>query len=233
MARAVFFDWFNTLTTFDPPRERAYAAACRDAGMEISAGQLTRGLLLADQFYSAENGRSPLRERSREEMASVHLGYGQVLLRSAGLPADRDTVGRVMDRVRGSFSDPRFALFDDVLPALQGLKSRGLIMGLISNIDRDIRPACRELGLGPYITHVVTSGDVQAEKPRPAIFLAALREAGVKAAEAVYVGDQPDCDVVGARGVGMKPVLIDRYDLFPQTGDCVRIRSLAELAGHV
>jgi HAD superfamily hydrolase (TIGR01509 family) len=166
-------------------------------------------------------------------MTAVHIGYGQVLLRAAGLPSDPDTVLRVMQKTRGGFSNPHFALYDDVLPALEALKSRGLVMGLISNIDRDIRPVCCELGLDPYITHVVTSGNTGSEKPRPPIFLAALKKAGVKAADAVYVGDQPDCDVVGARGVGMKPVLVDRYDLFPGTVDCPRLRSLAELADHV
>ena len=47
------------------------------------------------------------------------------------------------------------------------------------------------------------------------------------------MGDQYSCDVVGARGVGMKPVLVDRYDLFPEITDCARIRSLAELVDHV
>ncbi len=233
MTRAVFFDWFNTLTTYDPPRELGYAAACHDMGLEVEADQLSRGLLMADQFYSSENARSPLRGRSAKEMAAVHISYGQVLLRSAGLPSDQDTVMRMMDRVKGRFSEPCFALYNDVLPALRALKTRGLIMGVISNIDRDIRPVCRELGLEPYITHVVTSGDVGSEKPRPPIFLAALKQARVKAGEAIYVGDQPDCDVAGARGVGMKPVLIDRYDLFTATADCLRLRSLAELPDHV
>jgi hypothetical protein len=31
----------------------------------------------------------------------------------------------------------------------------------------------------------------------------------------------------------MKPVLVDRYDLFPNVNDCARIRSLAELVNHV
>ena len=47
------------------------------------------------------------------------------------------------------------------------------------------------------------------------------------------VGDQYRCDVGGARGVGMKPVLVDRYDLFPEIADCARIRSLAELVNHL
>ena len=106
-------------------------------------------------------------------------------------------------------------------------------MGLISNIDQDIKPVCRDLGLDSYITHVVTSKDVRSEKPHPLIFLAALDGAGVEASESVYVGDQYSCDVVGARGVGMKPVLVDRYDLFPGVNDCVRIRSLAELVTHI
>ena len=233
MIRAIFFDWFNTLTTYHPPREDAYAAACRDLGFEVAPGDLSRGLLLADQFYSSENGRSPLKGRSATEMADLHIRYGQLILQAAGLPSDRGTVLLAMEKMRGRFSDPHFALHADVLPMLRILKARGLIMGLISNIDRDIRPVCRELGLDPYLVHVVTSRDVGSEKPRPPIFLAALREAGVRAAEAVYVGDQPDCDVAGARGVGMTPVLIDRYDLFPETVGCLRLRSLEDLADHV
>ena len=233
MTKAVFFDWFNTLTTYHPPREDAYILACRDLGLEVTTGQLSRGLLLADQFYSDENARSPIKKREPKEMIAVYVRYGQVALRGAGLPDSEETVLQVMDKVRGAFSSPRFALYDDVVPALGALKSRRLVMGLISNIDQDIKPVCSELGLDTYITHVITSKDVRSEKPHPAIFLAALKGVGAKAEESIYVGDQYSCDVVGARGVGMKPVLVDRYDLFPNVNDCARIRSLAELADHL
>jgi HAD superfamily hydrolase (TIGR01549 family) len=233
VTKAVFFDWFNTLTLYYPPREGAYALACHDLGFEVTTDKLARGLLLADQFYSDENARSPVKQRALKEMIEVYVRYGQVALQGAGLPAGEETVLRVMEKMRGAFSSPRFALYDDVLPALAVLKSRRLVMGLISNIDQDIKPVCRELGLDPYITHVVTSKDAKSEKPHPAIFLAALKGAGAKAEESIYVGDQYSCDVVGARGVGMKPVLIDRYDLFPEVKDCTRIRSLAELVNHI
>jgi len=233
VTRAVFFDWFNTLTTYHPPREGAYAAACRDLGLEVTMEQLTRGLLLADQFYSDENLRSPVKKREPKEMIAVYVRYGQVALRGAGLPDSEETVLKVMEKVRGAINSPRFALYDDVLPALAALKSRGVVMGIISNIDQDIRPVCSELGLDPYVTHVVTSKDVRSEKPHPLMFLAALDRAGVEAEESVYVGDQYSCDVVGARGVGMRPVLVDRYDLFTEVNDCVRIRCLAELVDHI
>ncbi|MDM7999963.1 MAG: HAD-IA family hydrolase [Dehalococcoidia bacterium] len=233
MTRAVFFDWFNTLTTYSPPRENTYIAACRDLGLHVTSERLSRGLLLADHFYSDENARFPIKQREPKEMIAVYVRYGQVVLRGAGLPDDEETVLRVMERVRGAFNSARFALYDDVIPALAVLKSRGVAMGLISNIDQDIRPVCHELGLDPYVSHVVTSKDVGSEKPRLPIFLAALDGAGVEAAESVYVGDQYSCDVVGARGVGMKPVLVDRYDLFPEIRDCVRVRSLGELVNHL
>ncbi len=94
-------------------------------------------------------------------------------------------------------------------------------------------PICRQLGLEPYLDFVVTSKEAGADKPKPPIFLAALDKAGVNASEAVHVGDQYKLDVIGARGVGISPILIDRYDIYPNISDCPRIHSLTELAQHL
>ena len=55
---------------------------------------------------------------------------------------------------------------------------------------------------------------------------------GADAADAVYVGDNPEFDVEPARAVGMMPVLIDRRGRFPDV-DCVRITDLRHLAAAV
>jgi putative hydrolase of the HAD superfamily len=80
---------------------------------------------------------------------------------------------------------------------------------------------------------VVTSKEVGVDKPNPLIFQAALQRAVVDASEAVHVGDQYKMDVVGARGVGINPILIDRYNLYPEVSDCPRIRNLSELADYL
>jgi FMN phosphatase YigB (HAD superfamily) len=80
---------------------------------------------------------------------------------------------------------------------------------------------------------VVTSQEVGFNKPQPEIFLAALKQAGVKPPEAVYVGDQHQIDVVGARGAGMLGILLDRYGYFEEITDCPRIRRLTEVAEHL
>ena len=92
---------------------------------------------------------------------------------------------------------------------------------------------CRELGLEPYLDFVVTPQEVGADKPKPPIFLAALDKARVEASQAVHVGDQYNMDVVGARGVGITPILIDRYDIYPEVSDCPRIHNLSELAQYL
>jgi putative hydrolase of the HAD superfamily len=58
---------------------------------------------------------------------------------------------------------------------------------------------------------IVTSALVGYEKPDPRTYHAALEPLGIDPEFAVHVGDQPKSDVVGALGVGMNAVLIDRY----------------------
>jgi FMN phosphatase YigB (HAD superfamily) len=50
----------------------------------------------------------------------------------------------------------------------------------------------------------------------------------VPARACLHVGDSPEADVAGARGVGMVPVLIDRRARMPDAGG-LRVRTLAEL----
>jgi len=70
-------------------------------------------------------------------------------------------------------------------------------------------------------------------KPHPSIFEAALKLAGVAAADAVMVGDSLTQDIDGARGVGMRGVLVRRSDAGHNAdahlSDIPVIRSLQEL----
>jgi len=127
----------------------------------------------------------------------------------------------------------KLVLFDDVVPALTDLKGRGLILGLISNIDSDITPLLNKLGLASLLQVAVTSQNAGFNKPQPEIFQEALRQAGVQAPEVIYVGDQYQIDIVGANKVGMKGVLLNRGDYFKETIDCPRLRSLTQVVEHL
>jgi len=47
------------------------------------------------------------------------------------------------------------------------------------------------------------------------------------------VGDQYKLDAVGAMGVGIRPILIDRYNSYPEVTDCPRIHRLTELTEYL
>ena len=88
---------------------------------------------------------------------------------------------------------------------------------------------CQRLGLAPYLDFCISSAEVGAEKPNPAIFQAALERAGVLPEEALHVGDQHRSDVLGAQSVGMHAVLMDRGGWQTNVNDCVKVADLAEL----
>jgi putative hydrolase of the HAD superfamily len=124
-------------------------------------------------------------------------------------------------------------LFDDVIPTLTQLKERDLVLGLISNVDRDITPLYQGLGLAKWLGVVVTSQEVGFNKPDPQIFRAALRKAKLRPIEALYVGDQPQIDVAGANGAGMLGILIDRKGLFNDASLSPRISSLTQIVDYL
>jgi putative hydrolase of the HAD superfamily len=100
----------------------------------------------------------------------------------------------------------------------------------VSNWDVSLVGVLRALGLEPRVDGVVTSAGAGAHKPAPAIFEQALALAGVRAADAVHVGDRLDEDVAGARAAGIEPVLIRRGG-GPTVPGVRTISSLAELVG--
>ena len=231
MIKALFFDWFNTLADFEPPRYKLYQQFFQKFGVKLSPEDINRGVSIADRYFSEENVKSPVAKRSQQEQMKVYLRYPEAMLAEAEISVPSDVPLKVLQEVEHQFQKgSSFVLFDDVLSALETLKRRNMRLGLLTNATRDTIAVYRKLGLDPYLDFVVTSEEAGAGKPKPTIFLTALDRAEVSATEAVHVGDQYEIDVVGARGVGITPVLIDRYDIYPEITDCSRIRSLSELS---
>jgi len=231
MIKAVFFDLYHTLLGYNPPREELQSAALKDFGIEVDADILRWPMVIADEYIYQEHSRVSLGKRSKEEQTAVWAQYERILLKEAGIEADDQLISGLLGKMR------RFALkqvlFDDVIPALTELKKRGVILGLISNVDQDITALLDKLGLTAWLQVVVTSQDTGFNKPSPEIFHKAVQRAGVKPNEAIYVGDQYQIDVVGANQAGMKGILIDRGDFFPEVADCPRLRDLRQISDYL
>jgi FMN phosphatase YigB (HAD superfamily) len=125
-------------------------------------------------------------------------------------------------------------VFPDVKPAFIELKRRGYKIGLISNTTSFnlgfLKP------IGRYIDHETKSYEVGLIKPNPSIFRICLSGLGVKAGEAVMVGDTYEHDIIAAKKIGMKAVLLKRKGSDPGFKGAkdkyrYKISSLDELPG--
>lgn len=94
--------------------------------------------------------------------------------------------------------------------ALRWCKSRGLVVGLITNTlsrgDDEVRRDWERFGLAETVDHVVSSHSVGWQKPHPAIFRRALELSEVAAGDAAMVGDRMVQDVWGAKRVGLRAI---------------------------
>ena len=227
MIKAIFLDFYNTLVRFWPPLDQIQQVSCRELGLNVSQEGINQGYAVADVYFNRENELRPLAERSEEERSEFFAGYEQMILEHAGLPVSLDLAAQIW---KLAISVPKdFIPYDDVIPALSQLHQQGYRLAVLSNLRRDMSELCQGLGLAPYLDFYVSSAEVGAEKPHAAVFLAALEKAAVAPGEVVHVGDQVRSDVVGARGVGIHPVLLDRGGWHQDIDDCVRIESLEQL----
>lgn len=231
MIKAVFFDLYHTLVTYNPPQEELEARALKELGVDVPPAALRSPIIAADEFIYNEIARRPLSHRSREEKLALYMQYQETVLREAAVPHDTNLVMNLLGKMQQTTMN--LVLFDDVAPTLTELKQRGLILGLISNIEQDIDKTLTRLGLPSWLEIVVTSQDAGATKPQPEIFLEALKRANMPPVEALYIGDQYQVDVLGANSAGLKGILLDRNNYYQKIKDCPKIRDLNGIFGFL
>ncbi len=120
---------------------------------------------------------------------------------------------------------------------LAAIRAAGMKIGLISNTvapPSGLEDHLAQEGLLEYFSVRVFSCVVGVPKPNPKIFEVALKQLDVAPQCALYIGDKPHIDVVGACRVGMRSAL--RAAQMPtkkkhQPDICVR--ELCELTDHL
>ena len=99
------------------------------------------------------------------------------------------------------------------IETVKTLVSRGYKVGVISDLigtieidewlDRD--------GLRPYFCTVQQSSVTMLRKPHPAIYFHALKESGVRPEESVFVGDNLERDIIGAKASNFGATIAVEY----------------------
>jgi putative hydrolase of the HAD superfamily len=211
--RAVAFDIGGTLIEPWPSVGHVYAeVADRNGVRGLSPGDLTR------RFVRAWRAAKKFRYRRRDWRDLVDATFLDLSPR----PPSRTFFPELYARFAGPGA---WRVFDDVVPALESLRSRGLKLGVISNWDQRLPPLLEALGLRPFFDVVVVSCHVHSCKPGRRIFQSAARRLRLQPSGILHVGDSWELDILGARRAGFQALLLDRA----RPAGRGRIRSLAEL----
>ena len=211
--KAVLFDMYGTLAGFDPPREQIQAQALGKFGLSVTTDGIDAGYHMADEFMTRQNATKPVRTMNGNEQWAFFARFEQLVLQGAGREVDLTLAGKIWGEVRKQ--EYEIVLFPDVIDGLDQLRSWGLIVGVVSNMNSSSDKLLHDMGLTGHVDFAVTSAETGVEKPDRRIFNAALVKAGVSAAEAALVGDQLESDIYGSENAGIRPILIDRYNGHP------------------
>jgi putative hydrolase of the HAD superfamily len=105
---------------------------------------------------------------------------------------------------------PPDALHVDARGALERLRAAGYRLGVIANQPSQVRAAMTRDGLVGFFEVWGVSEDLGLQKPDPALFVHALRTAGVRPGRAVMAGDRLDYDILPAKAAGMRTIWVLR-----------------------
>lgn len=192
--KAVLLDGMGTLLRLVPPAPALARALGVDEETAERAFEAEVAYYLEHQLEGSDAAAvADLRERSALAMTAA---AGVQLEPAAAVEALMNAI--------------RFQAYEDAAPALMELRERGARLVVVSNWDWSLTDVLGGLGLLPLLDAVITSAEVGAAKPDPAIFEAALAAARCEPADAVHVGDSADNDVQGARRAGIRGLLLAR-----------------------
>src|SRR5215467_2436712 len=167
-----------------------------------------------ERAVAALAAESALWELARTEHRSATIF--SVLERAGIEPTDALVASYLREWEPHTFTD------QEGIAVLRQLRARRIKIGVLSNTmwprswHEDV---FRRDGVLDLIDGAVYSSEIDWNKPHPLAFEAAMAAIGVTdPAQCVFVGDRPYDDIFGAKGIGMRAVLIPNSDVPPYEG---------------
>lgn len=218
--RAICFDLDNTLWDVWPVIRRA-----EQAMYDFLALRYPKAVATTSIEAMRDN-------RARVALDYPHMAHDFSFLRRQALLEQASAHGYSHDMAEEAFAvflgaRNQVELYAEVLPALELLYRRYRLF-TASNGNADLG----RIGIRHFFERTIAAREVGALKPDAVVFHKVIEGTDLTPAEVLFVGDDPELDVEGARLVGMQPVWVNREGVdWPQglTPPPYSIKSLSEL----
>lgn len=208
MIKLIIFDFAGTLAYFDRSDLRDFFDTLIGRGFKIKGEAEAEYVLdfLPSFFSKAKDWR----------------GIAEMLAEKYGVRLSSEKKNELAKDLKKKLS---FKLYEDVRNILN-LSQRKAILTLSSRFLVDSLPELKNFD-------IFTPREIRCEKPDKKAFLTVLNKLKTIPEEAAMVGDNLENDIIPARALGMKAILIDRENKIPaeiaQDPTIVKITSLKEL----
>lgn len=204
---AVIFDTDNTLYPYDPAHKAATMAVEKKAAKLLGVGD--------KEFRAAVDGAKKEIKGRLGKTASSHsrLLYFQRAIELLGM---RTKVLLSLDLEQTYWRTflANCKLFPDVREFILSLKNEGIVVANITDLTAQIQ--FRKLvyfGLDECFDYVITSEEAGRDKPDRRPFEIAIGKIGYSPECTWMIGDSVECDVLGAKEVGMKTFLFSNQNV--------------------
>ena len=220
---ALLLDAGDTLIFMD---YSALAEALATLGEHVAPEQLERSMAVAKSAY-----QTVVRENAQHEHGWFVLMRS--LLLEAGIGPERaEGLLRPLRTIHEDFYFWRSAP-KDLADALFRARGAGIRLGVVSNSEGRLQSVLDRIGLADWFEVIVDSHLEGVAKPDPEIFLRALTRMGVAPERAIYAGDMPEIDLVGANAAGMYGVLVDAFGTYVARPELPRVASVTQLVDEL
>jgi putative hydrolase of the HAD superfamily len=231
--KALLFDLDNTLVPEMANYEVAFAAACGEAARRYAFD-------LVSFRVAVFGFANELWQRSETYEYCAKLGIGSPTSLLSDFPGDRPEFAKLRewapryrnrcwtDALRPLVNDVAHQLaeeldaafrarfrshcppYENAVPTLEKV-TRSYALAVLTNGPGDVqRTKLQASGLERFFPVTIASGDIGFGKPDPRIFATALERLGIRANEAIAIGDSLEKDVVGAHRAGLRCVWLNR-----------------------
>lgn len=233
---AVLFDLFDTLVMFEPsllPKVTLNGETRNSTAQHIfTRMRSSLGKMGFKDFYEpfVESHRELLELRKKDLREYPNRKRFEIVMEKMGLKRDDCMLEKFlfshMESLRGAMVYP-----EHHTEVLLYLKGKGYRLSVVSNFDHapTARELLRKFGIADFFEHIVISEEVGWRKPHRKIFESALASLGENPSDVIFIGDDPETDIMGSSDCGIDSVWVKRREQFIQSKPKFIIKDLEDL----
>ncbi|XP_003747909.1 haloacid dehalogenase-like hydrolase domain-containing protein 3 [Galendromus occidentalis] len=235
----VSLDFTNTLARFRHAPGGVYAKVAREYGVELAIDSVEKSFRTSFRQLSSDHPNS-----GRESIGCREFWHRVVssTLTGAGLdahPRNEMLRKRISSHLYEAFAtEENWKVNDNCNSVLEELLASNLKLIVLSNMDERLDSILKALKIRQYFHIVLSSYDTGFLKPERGIFdcaLSKIDDAGTRASakSIIHVGDDFDCDYIGAKGAGWNALWLNEREELRQLPKDHIVRCLSEVPSSI